>query len=304
MENSIKVGYDSQTGMYTFKAGYTPSLSVNGKSIIDPLTGGFKNSELYVISEKPEVITYTVRNKSLKHYENIETGEIVPMDLYKSLEDEIKASREYDDDSDEYVYETVEAEVAALRFARTYKLVWEDIEEIRTMDFEIIEYPVSAYKNIVPLYSLDAKNIFETKCKFTPTNIETFYEICAEYGIDKSRIDMPSHSGLRYAKIDNTYLTGAEDFEKFGSNQTIATYEECIERMDNNRKRLNDMISMHLAKTSQKILDKGMVGDLLKELLTLKSRVSGLDVKQKDYNSQRSLVVKMNELIETYKQLA
>jgi hypothetical protein len=74
--------------------------------------------------------------------------------------------------------------------------------------------------------------------------------------------------------------------------------------MDNNRKRLNDMISMHLAKTSQKILDKGMVGDLLKELLTLKSRVSGLDVKQKDYNSQRSLVVKMNELIETYKQLA
>jgi hypothetical protein len=42
----------------------------------------------------------------------------------------------------------------------------------------------------------------------------------------------------------------------------------------------------------------------LKELLTLKSQVSRLDVKQKEYNSQRSIVAKTNELIETYKQLA
>jgi hypothetical protein len=61
---------------------------------------------------------------------------------------------------------------------------------------------------------------------------------------------------------------------------------------------------MHLAKRSQKVLDKGTVGELLKELLVLKGRVSGLDVKQKDYSSQRSLNVKISELIETYKQLA
>jgi hypothetical protein len=162
----------------------------------------------------------------------------------------------------------------------------------------------SAYKSIVPLYSLDANNIFETKCKHTPNNMELFFEVCTQYGIDKSRIDIPTHSGLRFVKIDDTYLTGAEEFEKTSSSTTIGTYEECIARMNSNHKKLEDMISMHMAKRSQKVLDKGTVGELLKELLIVKNRINGLDVKQKDYSSQRSLNVKMNELIETYKELA
>jgi len=137
-----------------------------------------------------------------------------------------------------------------------------------------------------------------------PNNMALFYEVCEKYGIDKSRIEMPSHSGLRFAKIDDTYLTGAEDFEKSMANQIIGTYEECIARMESARKRLDDIVSMHMAKRSQKVLDKNTVGELLKELIIVKNRISGLDVKQKDYSSQRSLNVKMNELIETYKQLA
>ena len=169
----------------------------------------------------------------------------------------------------------------------------------------MIEYPVSAYSNIIPLHSLDAKNIFETKCKYMPNNSTLFYEVCEKYGIDKSRINMPTHSGLRYVKIDDSFLSGTEDFEKSASSSSvIGTYDECVARLNHARKLLDDMISMFLAKRSQKILDKGTVGELLKELTTIKSRVTSLDVKQKDYNSQRTLAAKMNELIETYKQLA
>lgn len=303
MENSIKVGYDSQTGFYTFKTGFNTSMEVNGKSIADPIRG-FRSGELIVIAEKPESITYKTSNRRLIGYDNIEDQTTLSINQYKEIDAKIALTREYDEDSEEFTYNTLEDEVFALRFHRSHKAIYENTEKIVSLPIEMIEYPVSAHKCIIPMYSLDASNVFETKCKFVPNNLELFFEVCAQYGIDKSRIDIPTHSGLRYAKIDDSYLTGAEEFEKTSSTTTIDTYEVCITRMNSNRKKLEDLISMHLAKRSQKVLDKGTVGELLKELLVLKNKVSGLDVKQKDYSSQRSLNVKLNELIETYKQLA
>lgn len=303
MEKTIKVGHDSQTGFYTFKTGFNASMEVNGKSIADPLRG-FRSGELIVIAEKPEAITYKTSGRKLIGYDNTVDLTTISIEKYKEVEAKINLTREWDEDSEEFTYSNLEDEVFALRFAKTYKPIYESVDEVHNLEIEFIEYPVSAYKNIIPLYSLDAANVFETKCKFVPNNIEMFLEVCTSFGIDKSRIDIPTHSGLRYAKIDDTYLTGAEEAEKSSGATTIGTYDECLTRMNSNRQKLEDMVSMHLAKRSQKVLDKGTVGELLKELLVLKGRVSGLDVKQKDYSSQRSLNVKISELIETYKQLA
>jgi hypothetical protein len=303
MEKTIKVGHDSQTGFYTFKNGFNTTLEVNGKSTADPLRG-FRSGELVVTSEKPETITYKTSGRKLIGYDNTVDLTTISIEKYKEVEAKINLTREWDEDSEEFTYSNLEDEVFALRFAKTYKPIYESIDDVHNLEIEFIEYPVSAYKNIIPLYSLDAANVFETKCKFVPNNIEMFFEVCTSFGIDKSRIDIPTHSGLRYAKIDDTYLTGAEDVEKYSGVTTIGTYDECLARMNSNRQKLEDMVSMHLAKRSQKVLDKGTVGELLKELLVLKGRVSGLDVKQKDYSSQRSLNVKISELIETYKQLA
>jgi hypothetical protein len=300
----IKVGYDAQTGLYVLQPGYLNNLSINGKSITNPLTGAYKAHELYVTSEKPEVVSYQKTGRELSEYENTETGQIISIPEYKNIEVEINKGRTWDEDREEYIYDSIEDEIKSVRFFRSHKPVYKEINTIYYIDVEIIEYPVSAYKNIIPLYSLDAKNIFETKCKFIPNNIEMFYEVCEQYGIEKGRIDIPTHSGLRFVKIDDVYLTGAEDFEKFAANTLIATYEECIARMNNIRKKLEDMVVMHLAKHPKKVLDKATVGELLKELLIVKSRVSNLDVKQKDYSSQRSVVSKINEMIEIYKQLA
>ncbi len=306
-KQTIKIGYDAQTGMYTFQvnAPYNSRVEVNGKSLVNPLTGIFKNGDLYVTSEKPESITYTLSTRNVVAYLNTETQETIAIGDYNALKSYIDATRTYDDDTNEYEYETIEAEVNAVRFSRSYNPIYEDQVNIHEYEIEMIEYPVSAYSNIVPLYSLDAKNIFETKCKYMPNNTTLFYEVCEKYGIDRERINMPTHSGLRFVKIDDSYLTGAEEFEKsMYANQSIDTYEGCIARLNGARKLLDDMISMHLAKNSKKVLDKGTVGELLKELISLKSQVSILDVKQKDYNSQRTIVAKTNKLIETYKQLA
>lgn len=303
MEKTIKVGYDSQTGFYTFKNMFNTTMEVNGKSVSDPLRG-FRSGELTVISEKPETITYKTSGRKLIGYDNTEDMTTISLEKYKEIEAAISKTREYDEDSEEFTYANLEDEVFALRFYRTHKAIYENVDEVHNLEIEFIEYPVSAFKSIIPLYSIDAANIFETKCKFIPNNTELFFDVCASFGIDKSRIDIPTHSGLRYIKIDDKYVTGMEDFEKTASQSIIGTYEECIARMNSNRKKLEDAIGFQIAKQSQKVLDKATVGHLLTELKILQNSVYGLDVKQKEYASHRSVQNRINELINVYKELA
>lgn len=304
MENSIKVGYDSQTGLYVVKTIYNKTLIVNGKPLVDALRGTSNGAELVTISEKPETIIYKNTIRKLIGYDNTEDMTTIGLSEYNKILEKINLTREYDEDSEQYDYATLEDEVFAVRFFRTYKAIYESVEEIHNMEIEIIEYPVSQYKNIVPLHSMDAKHILETNCKFTPNNNELFFEVCASFGIDKSRIDIPTHSGLRFVKIDGSYVSGMEDFEKSASLSIISTYEKCIERMNDNRKKLDDLISFHLAKQSQKKVSDTTIGNLLTQLQYLQNSVRSLDVKAKECNSQRAILTRVGELINTYKEQA
>ena len=304
MENSIKVGYDSQTGLYVVKTIYNRALIVNGKPLVDALRGTSNGADLITISEKPETVTYKTNSRNLIGYDNVENMTTISLKEYNKILEKVVESKTYNEELDEDVYNTIEDEVFATRFFRTYKAIYENVEEVHNMTIEIIEYPVSAYKNIVPLHSMDAKHILETNCKFTPNNNELFFEICESYGIDRSRIEIPTHSGLRFVKIDNSYVSGMEDFEKSASLSIINTYDKCIERMNDNRKKLDDLISFHLAKQSQKKLDNATVGNLLAQLKILQNSVYGLDVKAKEHNSQRAISNKIAELINTYKEHA
>ena len=304
MENSIKVGYDSQTGLYVVKTIYNKTLIVNGKPLVDALRGTSNGAELVTISEKPETIIYKNTIRKLIGYDNTEDMTTIGLSEYNKILEKINSTREYDEDSEQYDYATLEDEVFAVRFFRTYKAIYESVEEIHNMEIEIIEYPVSQYKNIVPLHSMDAKHILETNCKFTPNNNELFFEVCASYGIEKSRIDIPTHSGLRFVKIDGSYVSGMEDFEKTSSLSIISTYEKCIDRMNDNRKKLEDLISFHIAKQSQKKVSDATIGNLLTQLQHLQNSVRSLDVKAKEGNSQRSILTRVGELINTYKEQA
>ena len=305
MGNPIKVGFDSSTSLYTFK---TPSsysyknLEVNGKSIIDPIQG-YTQNQLVVTSEKPETITHQTSERKLIGYDNAEDSTIVSVEKYQEIVNQIDQTRDYDD-SEEFIYETLEGEVFATRFFRTHKAIYETIETVRNIEIEYIEYPVSKYMEIVPLYSLDAKNVFETKCKYTPNLLQLFKEVVKEYGVTDEMIDVPSHSGLRFVQINDEYVSGIEDFQKVYGREIIGMYTECVERLEKTKKELHSIISFHFSKKSQKTLNKTQVGSLLTELKGLQNSVYGLDVKVKDQSSQRSIQNRINELIVEYKKLA
>jgi hypothetical protein len=304
MENTIKVGWDRKTGMYTLKPqiGYgTQGFSINGKLVSDPLLG-FKNGELLVVAEKPTSITCVKSTRKQIGWDNLEEGTTITMDEYNAIIERIAGTREWDEDGDIENYRTLEDEIFAARFFRNHKAVYENIEEVLNLEIELVEYPVSEYSNIVPLYSLDAQNIFETKCKWTPNNTELFYQICQKHGIGRERIELPTHSGLRFIKIDGKYVGGMEEFERNSRVSVVDTYEGCIARMNGVANNLESLISMHIAQQSTKIVNKSTVGHLLTELTILKNNINVLDVKQKEYNSQRAILNRIAELINVYKE--
>ena len=308
MENSIKVGYDSKTNLYTFKTpgGYTAkNVCVNGNPITDPLRGQ-KVGELMTMNEKPETITYETSQRKLIGYDCIETNTTVSVKSYLEMLALIENTREYNDsdDCDGYTYDSIEDEVVATRFFRNHKVIYENVGTVHNMDIEFINYPVSEYSNIVPLYSIDAKNVFETKCKYTPNNIDTFKEICKARGIDISRIDIPTHSGLRYATIDKKYMFGMEAFEKSLNREIIASYDDCITIMNSATIKLTELLNFHFAKQSQNVMDKSTVGHLMTQLQLLQNSVYGLDVKVKNESDQRAISTRINELLNVYKELA
>lgn len=306
MENSIKVGYDSKTNLYTFKTPGSYSATnvcVNGYPITDPLRGQ-KVGELMTINERPFSITYETSERKLIGYDNTEENTTISVKEYQETVAKINETRDYDGDNDEFIYNTLEDEVFATRFFRTHKAIYETVKTVHHMGIEFIQYPVSEYSNIVPLYSIDAKNVFETKCKFTPNNIQTFKDICRARGIDDSRIDIPTHSGLRFVKIDTKFVGGMEEFEKTANREIIAGYNECVVKMNSIKANLTELINFHFAKQSQNVLDKATVGHLLGQLQILQNSVNGLDVKQKEYNSQRAVSNRIVELINVYKELA
>ena len=303
MENIIKVGYDSKTDLYTFKTPGSYSaknLCVNGKPLKDALRLN-KVGELMTIKEKPESITYETEERIVSGYNNGTT--VISIKDYQEASAIIEKTR-YHDDLDEFIYDSIEDEVTAIRFFKTHNKVYQTLNTTHTMEIEFIEYPVSEYSNIVPLHSIDAKNIFETNCKFIPNNLQIFKDICKARGIDDSRITIPSHSGLRYVQIDKKYISEMEEFQKFSERETIGSYETCINRMNTIKNNLLEIMNFHFAKHSQNVMDKSTVGALLTQLYTLKSSIIGLDVKVKDSNAKRGIAGSINDLIDIYKELA
>jgi hypothetical protein len=306
MELSIKIGYDPQNKMYAFK---TPShnalnFRVNGKLVGDLLLG-YRANGLVVTNEKPEIVTCDKISRIITGYINACNQKSFTISEYNTITDSIaKLEREYDEDDDQWIYKNVEDEIYVTRFFRNLKTNYENVTTVDVYELEFFTYPVSTFPEIIPLYSIDAKNIFETKCTYTTNIDKIFNETLLKYGISRLEIVMPSHSGISYVRLNGEYIAGTDAYQKRQTSSIVGTYDECVARRLKSYKDMEDIISMHLAKSSKTILDKGTVGNILTELTAIMSSVNGLKVSVKDLKSQNQLSVRIDNLIKTYKKLA
>jgi len=291
-QTKMKIGYDSITKLYTFLNG---DFLYNGKSTKDPLRANTYNT-LITTSEKPITIEKSTSIKKLIGYQNEKDNTIISQDEYDNLLEGI--NKEWNDDENEWEFGNIEDEIKYNIICKSYTPKYEYETQLTQIEFEIIEYPASQYDEIIPLYSLDAKNIFETKCTFTPNLFKTFREICErEYGIEAKNIENATHSGIRYIKINNEYIQGMDDFNMRYNKSIIDSYDGCIERMDTLKKDLNNILSFHFAKKSQKILDTTTLGGFLTELDSIRNTIYKLEIKTKSYGDYQNACGKINKLI-------
>jgi len=303
-KNIIKIGFDSSTSLYTVQAPTAYSinnLELNGKPLTDPLRG-YNSGSLIVTSQTPKTVNYKRTTRKCIGYDNTEDHSTISLKEYTGTISGF--SREYNDDSGEWVYDDLEAEITATRFIRNHKAVYANVEEIIPFEIEMIEYPASRFASIVPLYTMDAKNVFETKCMYTPDLMGLLIENLNDYGVTQKDIKVPAHSGIRYVQENNNYITGIEAFQKRFDRAFIGMYTECVTKMQETKDTLKELIDFHFAKQSDAVLDKTTVGSLITSLQTLKNSVCSLDIKVKDESTKRALENKINELITNYIKLA
>jgi hypothetical protein len=299
-KNTIKIGFDSSTSLYTIQAPTAYSinnLELNGKPLIDPLRG-YKSGTLIVTSQKPETVNYKRTTNKCIGYDNIEDHSTISLKEYTDTTSGF--NREYDDDNDVWIYADLETEITATRFFRNHKRIYENVEEIIPFKIEMIEYPVSGFASIVPLYTMDAKNVFETKCMYTPDLMGLLMEELNTKGVTQKDVKVPAHSGIRYVQENNNYITGIEAFQRRFDRPFIGMYTECVAKMEETKDALKELIDFHFAKQSDSVLDKTTVGSLITSLQTLKNSVCSLDIKVKDESTKRALENKINELITNY----
>ena len=299
-DKTIKIGFDSKTEIYVIDPSAITSvpstIEVNGESIQDPIRkrviGG-----LVTFKQKPETITYRSKNRVLTHFENI-SGDIHTVAEYEAEKSRLLANAEYNEDLDENVFPSIEEEVAYQVFSRSFKPVYEYQETLHNVDFEIIEYPVSEYSEIVPIYSLDAKHIFDTKCKVTIDERTLFNQVLREVDpLGNYQVTYPNHSGIRYAKLNGEFVGGTEEYQKRFSQTRILLYAECVSYLESATRELRNLITMHINKKSKLNTKQVLSGELLTELINLKSRFEGINPRAAEANTYHSLTTRLGKLI-------
>lgn len=288
----IKIAYDPVTKLYSVQLDYNyANYSINGKRIT--------NNGVIIFKNKPESIIYHSKKSEIISYINNETNEVISVEDFNNRMIEINSKRTYDDNIEEFVYNSIQDEVETLHYIRNVKPIYETKELEINVEYELIEYPVSEYAYIHPLFSLDINNIYETKCKYIPS-MDIIYDICSKYGITKDRVSI-STSGLEYLKIDDKYVNIPKLYSFYS---IVGTYEECVNKYKKHVSDIDNFISIHLAKESNKKVDKESLGHLIKSLSNISNTLNNIEVKSKSYNSIKGVVNSINELIQTYKNLA
>jgi hypothetical protein len=314
MEN-IKIAFDSKTNLYLIKlpSVYQIEFEINGKLATDPMNGSLNCKEFYT-SEKPTKIVGKKQISKISHYENNQdASDTLSVEEYTKRRQSILSTVSYyeDDDEDYPVWKNPKFEADWIIFNKTYKPVYKtEIEKIE-YEIEIIEYPVSEYPEIVPMYSIDAKSIYSTKCKVNISTVVMLRTILESYGLTESgentkdnNYHIPTHGGIRFVKINGSYITGAEQAENMYSRTKIDTYENCVEYLNKVKTGLKEIVELHFAKNSNKTLSKDSIGVVITTLTKIQNRVNGLDVKQKNYRTQLEISKYINDQIKEFTKLA
>ena len=265
---------------------YLVKFPYNNKNIL--VSGVVPESCNYVVvSSLDEIVELYTPSAILTHYtnDNDPTQTITPT-IYQEQVDLLRAKGEYDDFSGELVFTNLDDEYAYKKFIKTWNPFYVKQETIkRPVEIEITEIRTnSGDPDIVSLWNSPALGVDRKLYSINRLDlaVKTLRAIC---GDNNWNLEIPTHSGILYAKINNSYVFRGDEF-KFATH-FIGTLEQSKSEKARIIKRINDVIAIH--NSCRNKIDKMTAGYVLGKLRIISDIVQS--------STKSNISMKINDLI-------
>lgn len=214
----LKINHIEDKGIYHFCLPQGTFVLNGERFIIDTYAGREITCSSIPCIQKENSSTHLV------HYEST-IGEILSVQDYNNKVNSLCL------DVDEQEFSTLELEYEYKKFVHEYTRKYQSTTHLENVELEIQRVMLdTGSKYIVSLFSIDSNQ--PLLCKFNRLSLQrdTLVQWCSENNIP---VDIPTHSGLKYVKINGEYVftkeqSGIEYDERFPV-QTL-TLEDALKR--------------------------------------------------------------------------
>lgn len=250
-------------------------------------------------------------------------GDDSDVELRMSIEDrnvryrELIKNAEYNEETDEYIFDDIADEVTYQRFLREWKLVYKAEETRTSLEIEVIDIPISEYECIKPVRSLKAEELRKGLVYYKPNLWKWFTETCHKHGIvsrhawtgDRNQLyyhtsDSREGKEIDFIQISNSYVWFSDDPDIRRLTQKHAwpmTYEAAIDRMKQDKATIEKGIVRMIEKFFPTPADATTLEDVRRFINSVQRYVRELDYKVKDkitYNVLTKTISEFSQKIE------
>lgn len=308
---TLKVAYDKTVNLYSIQASDIRSYSSVKFTLDDKEIVNHFNAPFIVIDKMPENIKMIISSRRISGYKDVETNAFLTVEEWNKKRNELASKGEWDDDREAYVFNELEDEVAWIRFTRSWITEYTDEPTIEPVQIEIIEYPVSKSKYIIPNYKIGSSSIFDVTCTYNCNSSELFKERCLEKGLlaathenETGKVFWLSHTdNFRFAKINGLYCASNELANAFRSHLK-GTYEELEKAHVRNLELIDSIIDSSISKMSNRKLTPSEIGETVSFLESTLNNIRGLSVMKADRSKHVHIIGKITEKLKEFKEVA
>jgi hypothetical protein len=293
-----------KTYLFTLASNFGEIL-INDQIKISHTAYGTKEFELAV---EPKKVVKFLERRSISHYEDTEKNKITPEQFESKKAELLKnADRELGD-----VYESfqnIDDEYAYKKFLREWNHpVFVHLLDLIPVGFSILNFMYSEYKEIVPLQTVGGE-LDNPTCICTCNPVQTLKDICKDLNIpviehEKEKpqsyqfvMELPSHSGIKYAKLNNTYICTKEGYEH--GYQHRASYDECVVELKRYKQGILDIIKKHLKMEIDKEISKSERREICSQLTSILEKLQSVETTKKTSNTFYKVKEDINKLLKT-----
>lgn len=247
-----------------------------------------------LLEEPKSIFSHQVYNK-LYQYTNSD-GDILSLEDYQKREKELE-SKGYENEEGTLEFVDVEDEINYKRFQKNWKPEYQQQENVKREEYEIIEIPDSPNPYIKGFRTI-GKGL-EPLFSYTPNPVAMFKEITAKFGFTEvpdisfgtnilgKYYSIPGHSGIEFAKVNNKYLfTGNNKITFYG---ITGTYQECEDRFNSEYQKIYDAIKQAYLVLENKELNNFQTQWVIEVLTHIKENIYKIDPMKKSYDDLKKL---------------